>query len=92
MRDALMLELHREHADELGKKHKNFKLIVSKVVEMARDGKQPAIDLIFDRVDGKLPVPQQQPPMNLAISFVLQNGPQLVDITPSPMQITGIDE
>lgn len=90
MRDALLLELNREHTDDSGKTAKNYRRIAAKVIEAGREGKMDAINLIFDRADGKLAPMQMAVDVGLQVSFVLQNGPQphIIDATPQ-FQITG---
>lgn len=54
MRDALMLELHREVIDD-GKKIKRIRMVARKLVDKAIDGDVPAIREINERIDGKVP-------------------------------------
>ena len=55
MRDALMLALHEEQEDEKGNSFKRIRLVVNALVNKAIKGDVPAISLVLDRVDGKLP-------------------------------------
>lgn len=52
LRDALLLELNREDNHD-GKRVKRFRRIAAKLVDSGVDGKLDAIQLIFDRVEGK---------------------------------------
>ena len=52
IRDALLLELNREDLED-GKKVKKLQRIVRKIVACAAEGKMDAVNIIFDRVEGK---------------------------------------
>lgn len=53
MRDALILELHREVKDGNGRKVKKLRLVARSLVDIAMTGDIPAIREINDRIDGK---------------------------------------
>jgi hypothetical protein len=94
IRDAIILELHRMTEDENGKKVKYLQRIAHKLVVAGAEGKIDAIKEIGDRVDGK-PAPQIAILGNqMAVSFVLQNGPQAIEgsFTEGPMQLVGAPE
>jgi hypothetical protein len=59
IRDALILELHQEHADEEGKATKILRLLARRLVRAGLEGDIQAIKEIADRVDGKPPVTVQ---------------------------------
>jgi hypothetical protein len=54
MRDALMIELHRDDIIE-GKKIKRFRQVAEAMVQKAIGGDGPVMREIFDRMDGKVP-------------------------------------
>jgi hypothetical protein len=58
MRDALLLELNTEAKRAGGKPTKRLRLVARKLIERAEQGDVPAIKEIFDRVDGRVPLPQ----------------------------------
>ena len=53
MTDALMVALKRVTKDAEGKPTKNINAIASKLVDNAKGGDNKAIDIIFDRTEGK---------------------------------------
>lgn len=53
MRDALILELHREAEDADGTMTKKLRLIARKLVDKAAEGDVQAIKEVNDRVDGR---------------------------------------
>ena len=55
MRDAIMLDLHREAENADGVKTKKLNIIAAKLVDLATLGDMAAIKEINDRVDGKVP-------------------------------------
>lgn len=58
MRDALLVELNQEAKRAGGKVTKRLRLVARKLVDRAEQGDVPAIKEIFDRVDGRVPLPQ----------------------------------
>lgn len=58
MRDALLLELNQEVKQAGGKITKRLRVVARKLVDRAEQGDVPAIKEIFDRVDGRVPLPQ----------------------------------
>lgn len=72
MRDALMLELHKETSDDTGKKIKKLRLVARKLIDKAIDGDVPAIREINDRIDGKVPQAligdKDAPPVQISIA------------------------
>ena len=58
MRDALLIELNTEAKRAGGKPTKRLRLVVRKLVDRAETGDVAAIKEIFDRVDGRVPLPQ----------------------------------
>lgn len=57
MRDALVLSLHEEAKNSEGVMTKRLRLVASRLVDQAIEGNVTAAKEIFDRVDGKVPVP-----------------------------------
>jgi hypothetical protein len=87
MRDALLLELHKEaqEVDEYGKAIKRLRLVARALVEAALQGDVSAIKEINDRVDGKVPQTIAGDPDNpLVIGTVIH---QIVRPEPKPLQI-----
>ena len=59
IRDALILELHQEHAGTDGKATKIIRLLARRLIRSGLEGDINAIKEIADRVDGKPPVSVQ---------------------------------
>ena len=57
MRDALALELHQEIKLSTGEKIKKLRLVARSLVDNATEGDTTAIKEVFDRIDGKMPMP-----------------------------------
>lgn len=75
MTDALIIALHREAAGADGKPTKKLNAIADKLVDRAIDGDVAAIKEVFDRSDGKVPMPvggtDELPPLTgLTVTFV----------------------